>query len=273
MMESKKPAVAILDMYKGAPNQGMRNIRQLVEQFQLPYTIFDVRQKGELPHPGAFDVYISTGGPGSPFDGLGEAWEKDYFHLIDKIVSHNVSHQFHKKHLFAICHSFQMLCRHFDLGKVCMRKSTSFGVLPTHKTEAGKHEAFFNGLDDVFYIVDSRSWQVISPNEKAFKSTGAKLLALEKNRPNIPLERAMMSIRFSEEIFMTQFHPEADPVGMMAYFQQEERRKAVIDEHGEAKYNDMLSHLNDPDKIQLTQQTIIPLFLHRVITQNQLIHS
>lgn len=272
-MESKKPAVAILDMYKGAPNQGMRNIRQLIEQFHLPYTIFDVRLKGELPHPSAFDIYISTGGPGSPFDGKDEAWEKDYFQLIDKIIQHNAGNAPNKKYLFAICHSFQMLCRHFDLGKVCMRKSASFGVLPTHKTELGKEEPFFSGLDEVFYIVDSRSWQVIEPNEKAFNHLGAKLLAIEKNRPHIPLERAMMAIRLTDEIFMTQFHPEADPQGMMVYFQQEEKRKAVVEEHGEAKYNDMLFHLNDPDKIQLTQQTIIPLFLHRAISQNQLIHS
>lgn len=273
MMESRKPAVAILDMYKGAPNQGMRNIRQLVEQFHLPYTIFDVRQKGELPHPSAFDIYISTGGPGSPFDGQNEAWEKEYFHLIDKIVQHNASHQFHKKYLFAICHSFQMLCRHFNLGKVCLRKSTSFGVLPTHKTEAGKQELFFSGLDEIFYIVDSRSWQVIEPNQSAFEKSGATLLALEKHRPHVPLERAMMAIRYSNEIFMTQFHPEADPIGMTVYFQQEERKKAVVEEHGQAKYDEMLEHLNDPDKIHLTQQTIIPLFLHRAISQNQLMYS
>jgi hypothetical protein len=67
----------------------------------------------------------------------------------------------------------------------------------------------------------------------------------------------------------TQFHPEADPEGMTVHFQQEEKRKSVIDNHGEDKLNSMMEHLNDPDKIQWTYSHILPNFLNQVQGQLQ----
>jgi GMP synthase-like glutamine amidotransferase len=247
----------------------MRNIKQLIEQSRLSYDVFDVRGKAEVPNAGEYDIYVSTGGPGSPFDGDGEMWEYRYFKFIDQVINHNLKSN-RKKYLFAICHSFQLLCRKFELGNVCKRRSTSFGVLPVHKTADGMVEPYFRGLPDVFHIVDSRDYQVIHPNYANFKRLGANLLALEKERPHIQLERAMMAIRLSKEIILTQFHPEANPMGMREYFTQPDRRANVIREHGEAKYNDMLLHLHDPDKIFLTQQTILPYFFNEAINQREL---
>jgi hypothetical protein len=90
---------------------------------------------------------------------------------------------------------------------------------------------------------------------------GARVLSLEKIRPHIPLERAVMSIRFSKEIFGTQFHPEADSEGMLHYFLTEEKKQIVINNHGEEKYYEMIERLDDPDKILLTESVIIPKFL------------
>ena len=84
---------------------------------------------------------------------------------------------------------------------------------------------------------------------------------MEKERPLVNLERAIMAIRFSEEVFGTQFHPEADGVGMLKYLSGEEKKKVVIKTHGLAKYNDMIDKLDDPDKILLTESIIIPKFL------------
>ena len=43
--------VAILDMYDGTPNQGMRSIKEILDRYQgvLQYTVFDVRGANELP--------------------------------------------------------------------------------------------------------------------------------------------------------------------------------------------------------------------------------
>jgi GMP synthase-like glutamine amidotransferase len=259
--------VAILDLYNRAPNEGMRCIQSILANYatqnQLPvdYQIFEVRYANEIPKAADFDVYISTGGPGSPFDGEGLAWEKSYFDLIDELWSHNQQQHHRKKHLFAICHSFQMLCRHFKLGEVTRRKSTSFGTFPVHETEQGRSEVVFEGLADPFFAVDSRDWQVIQPKQSQLYKLGASVLAIEKERPHVFLERAVMAIRLSDEFIGTQFHPEADAQGMSMYFRQPEKKRYILDTYGEDKYEEMLRSLNDPQKIAMTQQTIIPAFL------------
>ncbi|TAE05808.1 MAG: GMP synthase [Bacteroidetes bacterium] len=262
--------IAVLDMYEGHANEGMRCIRQLIQDFlskegiQGKYEVFDVRLKNELPDL-SYDVFISSGGPGSPLPSDAE-WEKNYFRLIHDIFAHNRTSE-NKKFVFLICHSFQMVSNHFGLGIVSKRKSTSFGVMPMHRTDDGFTETCFSGLPEPFYAVDSRDYQLIQPNWKNIDEFGAKILAHEKIRPEVPLERAVMAIRFSDEIIGTQFHPEADSIGMLHHYQKEEKKKIVIEAFGEEKYYQMLAHLDDPDKITLTESIIIPKFLERAAEQ------
>ncbi len=70
-----------------------------------------------------------------------------------------------------------------------------------------------------------------------------------------------MGMRFDPYMVGTQFHPEADAVGMSMYLQTEERKKTVIENHGEAKWSSMVEQLNDPDKIMWTYAHVIPNFL------------
>jgi homoserine O-succinyltransferase/O-acetyltransferase len=260
--------VAVLDLYNNVPNQGMRCVKQILqdtdlelEGVSLDYDVFDCRHRDEFPDAAQYDVYVSTGGPGSPFDGEGKPWEANYFRLVDQLWNHNQTHPDRKKYGFFICHSFQMMCRHFELGHVTKRRSTSFGILPVHKTAEGLHDPLYHPLPDPFYVVDSRDWQVVQPNFTRLRELGGRVISLEKIRPHIDLERAVMAVRISDEFFGTQFHPEADAIGMNIYFQQEEKRRSVIENHGEQKYREMINHLNDPDKIALTYQSILPSFL------------
>ncbi|MDO5615831.1 MAG: GMP synthase, partial [Cruoricaptor ignavus] len=85
--------------------------------------------------------------------------------------------------------------------------------------------------------------------------------ALEKIRPHIHLERAIMAIRFSDEIFGTQFHPEADPEGMMKNLEDDKNRAAMIENFGVEKYLETIDRLDNEDKINLTQKEILPRFL------------
>ena len=159
----------------------------------------------------------------------------------------------------------QLVCRHFEIAEVTKRKSTAFGIFPIHKTEAGKNEILFKQLPDPFYTVDSRDYQVVQPDNNKILKMGAKILAIEKDRPHVDYERAVMAIRFTDEIFGTQFHPEADPVGMMSYLKREDKKQHVVHHHGEEKYNNMLLHLDDADKLRLTQECILPGFLRLAI--------
>ncbi len=83
-------------------------------------------------------------------------------------------------------------------------------------------------LPDPFYAVDSRDYQVVQPNLSLMEEQGFRLVALEKSRPQIELERAVMAVRFSEEFIGTQFHPEADPEGMLRYFSRPDKKNSSL---------------------------------------------
>jgi len=263
--------IAVIDMNNGQPNQGMRGIQEILSRFgteqqiNLSFDIFDLRQNGAIPDL-SYDVYISSGGPGNPIESEGEKWENDFFHLLDKIEQFNSNNNQNKKHAFLICHSFQLACRKYKLGNVTTRRSNAFGIFPITLTEDGETDPIFQGLQNPFFSVDSRDWQVIEPDFTAFEKQGATLLGIEKERKHIDLERCMMAIRFSNEVIGTQFHPEADPIGMKMYLLQEEKKKVIIDTHGEAKYSDMLNSLDDPTRIVRTQSVILPNFLKTVLS-------
>ena len=268
--------VAILDLYEGFANQGMRCIREILHSFadhhHLDLTVdeFDVRQRLEVPD-NTYDVYISSGGPGSPLESAGSAWENHYFDWLTRVEEwNNHPDNFPKKHVLFICHSFQLACRHYGVGSVCARKSTSFGVFPVHMLGNAVNEPILNELHDPFYAVDSRDYQVIEPNYAVLQQMGGSILCIEKERPHVALERAIMAIRFNDYFIGTQFHPEADAVGMSLHLQTPEKKKTVVENHGEQKWQSMIDHLNDPDKIMYTHQQIIPNFLNLAVAELQL---
>ena len=262
----EKIRVAILDLYEGQPNQGMRCIREILHEYaqdhdlQITVDEFEVRLEKKVPDL-SYDIYISSGGPGSPLDSEGSEWEAAYFGWL-----HEVGNA--KKQVLFICHSFQLICRHYALAHVTHRKSTAFGVFPIHLQQEGTEEPIFAGLQDPFFAVDSRSYQVIQPDRQRLAEIGAHVLAIEKERPHVPLERAIMAIRFSEYMIGTQFHPEADAAGMSMYLQREDRKKTVIAEYGEDKWRSMIEQLDDPDKIRWTYSHVIPNFLDYAILRN-----
>jgi len=176
-----------------------------------------------------------------------------------------------KKQVFFICHSFQLICRHLNIAKVSKRKSTAFGVFPIHLLSDGRDEMIFEGLKDPFYAVDSRDFQVTEPNHNKLHEMGASILAIEKDRPHVPLERAVMAVRFNENMIGTQFHPEADAIGMSLHLQTEEKKKTVIENYGEEKWRSMITHLNDPEKIMWTYAHILPNFLLHAVENLQLV--
>jgi len=268
--DKQQVRIAILDLYEGQENQGMRCLRDIIKQWSEQNQLeviteeFEVRLKNQVPSTD-YDVYISTGGPGSPLESEGSEWEKHYFNWLEQIEAWNNNEANIKKHVFFICHSYQLVCRHYKVGNVCKRKSTAFGVFPVHITQEGNNEPIFEGLPHPFYAVDSRDYQVIEPDINRLKSMGAQILALEKERPHVPLERAIIDIRFNDYFIGTQFHPEADPIGMSMYLQREDKKKTVIENHGEEKWKSMIERLEDPGKIKATYKTVLPNFLNYAI--------
>jgi homoserine O-succinyltransferase len=257
--------VAVLDMYNGEPNQGMRCIIDIINRFNqmVTFQIFDVRGKNEFPDIKKFDIYISTGGPGNPLEGDGN-WDLKWYDFIEQLWQWN-KEQKTKKHVLFICHSFQMACHHFGLATLNKRKSTSFGVMTIHKTEDGTTDPVLEGLQNPFYAIDSRDYQVVQPKLSIFKKKGAQIIALEKIRTHREYERAIMGVRFSNEFIGLQFHPEADALSFVANLKSKEKRENIIAMKGKTKFRDMLEDLLDEDKIYKTNETIIPNFLRIAI--------
>jgi hypothetical protein len=127
-------------------------------------------------------------------------------------------------------------------------------VFPVHLTEEGKEEMVLENMPDPFYVVDSRDWQVIQPDIERMNAMGASILCVEKDRPHVPYERAIMAMRFNEYMIGTQFHPEADAPGMSMYLQTEEKKQTVVENH-------------DPDKIMFTYAHVLPNFLNTALQQ------
>ena len=264
-MSNKIIKIALLDMYNGEANQGMRCIIDVVNRFSpvVSFKIFDVRVKCELPDINSFDIYISTGGPGNPLIGDGN-WDVKYYEFIDSLNKWNNENTI-KKHVLFICHSFQMACLHFGLATVTKRNDTSFGVMTIHKTKEGLVDPLFEGLADPFYAIDSRDYQVVQPKLSIFAKKGAKIISLEKIRDHLQYERAIMAVRFTDYFVGTQFHPEADPISFVSHLRNKEAKEKIRAMKGKRKFRNMLEDLLDEDKIYKTNETIIPNFLRVAI--------
>lgn len=272
-MSNKEIKVAIIDLYNNERNEGMRCIKEivsaqdsLINNTPVRYEVFDTRYKNEIPST-EYDIYISSGGPGSPFEGEGQKWDSDYFKLLDNIWSFNQNNSDRKKYIFFICHSFQMMARYFQFAKVNERYEKSFGVLPFIRTGEGKIDPVLKNLSDPFYAADFRQYQVIEPDKNIIEELGASILAVENPSEVKEHQQAIMAVRISNEIFGTQFHPEADANSMLFHFKQDDRKKQVTDKYGEERYFQMLDLLEKPEAIKLTRKTVLPTFLRIAIEE------
>lgn len=259
-MGAKPIRIAILDMYDGAANIGLRCLHNIIKdwgnqhELKIETIVFNTRGACEIPDD-QFDLYLATGGPGSPLDSINEKWDQQFTQWLEHI------YEIHKP-VFLICHSFQIACRHFNLGKISLRKSRQVGILPVHPIE---YNHLFDGLEDPFYTLESRLYQITEPNDELINSMGARIIALEKIRPQVPLERAIMGIQFNEYMAGVQFHPEGEYHILLDYFKEEKIKNSIIEEFGIEKWDRMIEHLNDPKKIKSTFHAIIPNFLDKAL--------
>jgi len=260
MSHSTPIQIAVLDLYDGSANVGMDCIMDILNDWSKKHsveiitTVLDVRAKNELPKDG-YDVYLSSGGPGSPIDTEHQQWDIDYCNWLDQMLSQ-------KKPVLLICHSFQLACRHFDIGKVGLRKSKQLGILPIHPTAS---HPIFEQLPDPFFAMESRLYQITEPNDEKIESMGATIIALEKIRPQLPYERALMAVAFSETMIGVQFHPEATKERLSTYFNTDAIKFTIFNDFSEDKWNQIILSLEDDSKIKQTCSKIIPNFLNQML--------
>jgi GMP synthase-like glutamine amidotransferase len=246
--------MAILDMNNNVENMGIASIKRIADRFAIvDHDTFDVRYKAEVPGL-EYDIYISSGGPGDPLEGDG-IWDKAYYDLMDELWKYNQTHD-DKKFVFFVCHSFQMICHHMGIGKVSMRAKQSFGIVPVAKTEEGHVDPLLENLHNPFYGADFRRYEV-APDLQRIEELDAVITAIEIADD----ARALMAVRFSDEWFGTQFHPEAHPDGMLHYLRRPEKKEMILSEFGINTYEEMMHNALHPDRLASTRDHILPGFI------------
>lgn len=203
--------VALLDMNHSWPNVGHDALVHLVLELaeerraelvsagtKVRLISYDVRRSNSVPEPpnGRFQIYIGTGGPGhlDPRlnDGVNEfsqgvtetdAWEKPLFDLFDDILASRTAA------MFAVCHSFGLVCRWSGIARPQLREEKSSGMpLNRLSREAMQHpwfEQFARELPDRqhFRVVDNRLFDLILENPRtsqpiAFEAAGSTALTM-----------------------------------------------------------------------------------------------
>jgi hypothetical protein len=189
--------VAMLDMNHFWPNVGhdalvhavLEIAEDLREELQragakVRVLSYDVRRRNVVPESpnGRFQLYIGSGGPGHldprMNDGVAEwsqgvkeeaAWEAPLFRLFDDVLAHRSAA------MFAVCHSFGLVCRWSGIARPELRDQKSSGMpLNRLSREALHHpwfEQFSRELPDHqhFRVIDNRLFDLV------FESSGKSM--------------------------------------------------------------------------------------------------
>src|SRR5262249_14172079 len=145
------------------------------------------------PVPRDCDLYLSSGGPGSPFDGDGHPWSDDYGRFSDHVVESSTRGGEGMQALFAICYSFEMVVRHFKLAHIGPRAERKLGVMPVYTTHEGQSHPLLAPFGDRLFAFEHRNWEAIDLDEAKLRSLGGKLLARE-SRDGVSKGRALLAL-------------------------------------------------------------------------------
>jgi homoserine O-succinyltransferase len=253
-------------------NQAMRCLRGLAATFfehvvgknsGLACELVEVSPRDTgAPVPRDCDLYLSSGGPGSPFDGDGQEWVDDYGRFSDQVVESAARGGVDQRALFAICYSFEMVVRHFKLAHIGPRAERKFGVMPIYTTGEGQRHPLLAAFGDRLFAFEHRNWEAIDLDEGRLRALGGRLLARE-SRDGVSKGRALLAIDVAPGVEAVQFHPEADRAGVMNWVARPEQAAAFKAVYGEVTYQAMLRTLDDPRRLARTFALVIPGWLVR----------
>jgi GMP synthase-like glutamine amidotransferase len=253
-------------------NQAMRCLRGIVAQFfervrrenpHLPCELGEVSPRNTNdPIPDDYDLYLSSGGPGSPFDGDGAPWTFDYGRFVDGVIDASTAGAGRQRACFAICYSFEMVVRHLNLAAIVPRVDRKFGVMPIYTTTEGQEHPLLSPFGDRLFAFEHRNWEAIDLDERKLRDLGGKLLARE-SRDGVSKGRAILGLDVAPGVEAVQFHPEADRPGVMNWVARPEQAAAFKATYGEVTYQAMLRTLDDPRRLARTYALVIPGWLTR----------
>ena len=260
-------------MNNGVPNEAVRCFRRLFEAFaskaraanpglETPLVHVQPRNLGEVP-PVDTDLVLSSGGPGSPRDGYDQPWADAYRNFLDKVVERNTVAPQTAPSVFAVCHSFELSVLHFGVATMRERVATKFGLMPAYVTNDGMKSDVFQPFGDRLFAFEHRGWEAVDVDAKKLAKLGGKLLARESREGRIDKGEALLAFQFAPGLVGTQFHPEADKPGVVAWISRPEKAMAFKMAYGDELYERMMKSLGDPTRLARTFAIMIPGWLTR----------
>jgi GMP synthase-like glutamine amidotransferase len=264
--------LCLVDMNAGHVNQAVRCFRGIVSTFfdrvrevnpGLSCRLIEVspRDTNETIPRGA-DIYLGTGGPGSPYDGDDQPWYADFSSFVEWIAENADRADAERKALFGVCYTFELLVRHFAVADVSMRDSRKFGVMPVYTTQAGQQHPLLSSFRDRLFSFEHRNWEAVNLKPERLSELGGLLLAQE-SRDGHSKGRAILGLSIGAGIETVQFHPEADRAGVVSWIARPDQAAAFRATYGEETFQAMLRTLDDPNRLARTYALVIPGFLQR----------
>lgn len=265
-------AVCLIDMNNGVENQGIRCFKGIIDRFfdtvrranpdiAITFSHVEPRNKGERA-PRAADLYLSSGGPGSPFDGYDEPWCTSYREFLDELAAEGLANPDAARSLFVVCHSFELCVQHFQVARMTQRETRKFGVMPVYMTDEGLASPLLCVFGDRLFAFEHRSWQAVDLDTAKLAALRGTLWARE-SRDGHSKGESLLSFQFAPNIEGTLFHPEADRAGALAWIARPDQAAAVIAAYGELTYLRMLRTLDDPTRLARTYALLLPGWLSR----------
>jgi hypothetical protein len=189
------------------------------------------RNLGELPSRRA-DLVLSSGGPGSPHDGWEEPWCTGYRVFLDGILDRAAQHPDTAPAAFVVCHSFEIAIQHFRFAEMVRRQELKFAIFPAYLTEGGAGCDFLQPFGERLFVWEHRRFQALGLDLHRLRDQGGAVLAQESRPGREDKGKAILALRFGPGLEGTQFHPEADRPGVLAWINRPEHTAALKDAYG-----------------------------------------
>ena len=265
--------VCLIDMNAGVKNEAIRCLHATLAIFerQLRYanpgvpielTVVSPRDKGDAI-PEGHDLYLSSGGPGSPLDSQGTPWGAAYAHFLDTICEAHERRRDDAPGLMPICYSFELVVLHFDVARLALRAEKKFGVQPQYTTAAGQAHPLLAMFKDRIFAFEHRNWDALDPDAKKLSALSGAVLAAE-SRPGLDDKGlSITALHIGPGIESTLFPPEADRAGIRDWIDKPESEAAFKEAYGVLTHERMMRTIEHPERIDRAHKEVIPGFLRR----------
>lgn len=269
--------VCLIDMNAGVKNEAIRCLHATMAIFErqlrfanpdvpIALTVVSPRDKAD-PIPAGHDIYLSSGGPGSPFDSEGTPWGAAYGTFLDSVYEAHDKGREDAPGLMPICYSFELIVMHFRVARLVKRTEKKFGVQPQYTTEAGRSHPLLAMFKDRIFAFEHRNWDALDPDAKTLRSLSGAVLAAE-SRPELHDKgESITSVHIGPGIESTLFHPEADRAGIRVWIDKPEAEAEFKEAYGNLTHERMMRTIAHPERIDRAHKEVIPGFLRRHVNR------